>query len=156
MRKLLLLGLVLMGCCAVVGAAMATNNNTHNFFAHLSGAEEVPSRETRAVGQAVCHLNEDGTEIEYTLIIVHIETVVAAHIHVAPVGVNGSVVAGPFPAGGGRIDGVLAQGTMTAANLVGPLAGHPLSDLVDAMTAGNTYVNVHTNDGIDPAIHGRV
>lgn len=49
MRKGLLLGLVLIGCLAVVGAAMARNDNNRNFFAHLSGDEEIPSRETRAV-----------------------------------------------------------------------------------------------------------
>jgi hypothetical protein len=136
---------------------MASNDDNRNFFAHLSGDEEVPSRETRAVGQAVFHLNEDGTELAYTLIVANIENVVAAHIHVAAVGVNGPVVAflaGPFPAGGGRFDGVLAQGTITAANLDGPLTGHPLSDLVDAMKAGNTYVDVHTNDGVPPTNTG--
>jgi len=57
---------------------------------------------------------------------------------------------GPAAPGGGRSDGVLAEGTITAANLVGPLAGHPLSDLIAAMEAGNAYVNVHTNDGVAP------
>ena len=42
------------------------------------------------------------------------------------------------------------EGTITAANLVGPLAGHPLSDLIAEMRAGNTYTNVHTNDGVAP------
>ena len=32
----------------------------------------------------------------------------------------------------------------------GPLAGHPLSDLVQAMRTGNAYVNLHTSDGVDP------
>src|SRR2546427_49150 len=35
------------------------------------------------------------------------------------------------------------------AHLIGPLAGHPFSDLIAAMSAGGTYVNVHTNDGVD-------
>ena len=53
----------------------------------------------------------------------------------------------PGPTAGGRIDGVIAQGTITASNLVGPLAGQPLSALVSAMNGGNAYVNVHTSDG---------
>ena len=52
------------------------------------------------------------------------------------------------------MDGVLAEGTITAADLVGPLAGHPLSDLIDAIQAGNAYVNVHTNDGVAPTNTG--
>lgn len=55
---------------------------------------------------------------------------------------------------GGRTDGVLATGTITAADLVGPLAGQPLSALIDAINAGNTYVNVHTNDGAAPTNTG--
>jgi hypothetical protein len=30
------------------------------------------------------------------------------------------------------------------------LAGQPFSVLVDAILAGNTYVNVHTDDGVAP------
>ncbi len=55
----------------------------------------------------------------------------------------------PGPFGSGRHDGVLAEGTFTAANFVGPLAGHPMWDLIAAVEAGNAYVNVHTNDGQD-------
>jgi len=129
----------------------ATNRN---FVAHCKGDEEVPPRDTNAQGQAIFHLSADGTALEFKLIVANIENVVASHIHVAPAGVNGPVVAflaGPFPSAGGRTNGVLAEGTITAASLIGPLAGHPLSDLIDEMRAGNTYVNVHTNDGVgDP------
>ena len=52
------------------------------------------------------------------------------------------------------VDGVLASGTFTAANLVGPLAGHPLSELISAMRSGGAYVNVHTNDGVAPTNTG--
>ena len=54
----------------------------------------------------------------------------------------------------GRFDGVLATGTITAADLVAPLAGHPLSDLVAAIQSGHAYVNVHTNDGVAPTNTG--
>jgi hypothetical protein len=58
------------------------------------------------------------------------------------------------PTGGGRIDGVIATGTITAANMIGPLAGQPFSALVNAIKSGNTYVNVHTNDGVAPTNSG--
>ena len=54
---------------------------------------------------------------------------------------------GPAAPGGGPKNGVLATGTITTANLTGDFAGHPLADLIMAMDAGNTYVNVHTDDG---------
>jgi hypothetical protein len=128
-----------------------------NYTAHLSGDGEVPQRSTLAQGQAIFHLSADGTKLSYRLIAANITNVVASHIHIGATDVNGPVVAflfGPAPAGGGRFDGVLAEGTITAANLVGPLAGHPLSDLIAAMEAGNAYVNVHTNDGVAPTNTG--
>ena len=124
---------------------------------HLSGDEEVPLRDTLARGQAIFQLSDDGNELEYRLIVANIENVVASHIHVGATGVNGPVVAflfGSVPPGGGRSDGVIATGTITAANLVGPLAGQPLSALIAAMRAGNTYVNVHTDDGVAPTNTG--
>jgi len=72
-------------------------------------------------------------------------------------GTNGPIVVflyGPVAAGGGPIDGMIAHGTFTAANLIGPLAGHPFSELLAAMRSGNAYVNVHTDDGIAPANTG--
>jgi hypothetical protein len=141
---------------ATVGAFAAPVDaaDNANFVAHARGRDEVPANASLAQGQAVFHLSEDGTQLDYKLIAANIDNVVFAHIHVAPVGVNGPVVAflfGPVPAGGGRSSGVLAEGTITAADLLGPLAGQDLSALVDAMRAGNTYVNIHTDDGVAPA-----
>jgi hypothetical protein len=95
--------------------------------------------------------------MSYRLIGANIDNVVASHIHLAPAGVNGGVVLflyGNAPAGGGAQDGVLASGTVTAANLTGALAGQPLSVLIGHMQSGNAYVNVHTNDGVAPTNTG--
>jgi CHRD domain len=156
MRRLRLVGFMLVALLAMVGTAIAVNRHFHT---HTSGGQEVPARATLAQGEAQFHLSEDGTELHYKLIAANIENVFQAHIHMGAPGVNGSIVVWLFPStapvpgplGGGRTDGVLAEGTITAANLVGPLAGHPLSELVDAIEAGNAYVNIHTNDGVgDP------
>ncbi|HSQ60977.1 MAG TPA: CHRD domain-containing protein [Acidobacteriota bacterium] len=125
--------------------------------APLSGGHEVPANESKARGNATFALSADGTQMTYRLIVANIENVVAAHIHLGAEAVNGPVVQflyGSVPPGGGRADGVLAEGTITAASLVGPLAGQPLSDLIAAMQAGTAYVNVHTNDGVDPTNTG--
>jgi hypothetical protein len=122
------------------------------FTAHLTGAAEVahPPVETSATGQAVFRLSRDGTELSYRLIVANIENVTQAHIHLAPAGANGPVVAWLYPDGPpaqlipGRSSGVLAVGTITDADLVGPLAGLTLDDLIDHLRAGNAYVNVHT------------
>jgi len=132
-------------------------NGGRNAATPLSGSEEVPARDTRARGTAVFHLGDDGASLTYKLIVANIENVVASHIHIGPAGANGPVgvfLYGNAPAGGGRIDGVLAEGSLTAGSFIGPLAGLTVADLVDAMQAGNAYVNVHTNDGVAPANTG--
>ena len=142
---------------AVPLAAQGQRPEAKNFVTHLSGDQEVPARETSAQGQAIFHLSEDGLSLRYKLIVANINNVVASHIHVGVAGVNGPVVvflAGPFAPAGGRTDGVLAEGTITAANLTGPLVGMDLSVLVAALRTGGAYVNVHTNDGVDPTNTG--
>lgn len=128
-----------------------------NFVAHLDGGAEVPSNSSIATGQAIFQLSADENELSFRLIVANIENAVAAHIHLAPAGSNGGVVAflyGPVAPGGGRIDGVIATGTITAANLVGPLAGQEMAVLVASLRGGGAYVNVHTNDGIPPTATG--
>jgi hypothetical protein len=127
----------------------ATDANGGNFGTPLSAGEEVmPAgvvNESTARGNAIFQLNADGTELSYKLIAANIENVFMAHIHRGPAGTNGPVVVwlypstapGGGPTGGGRVDGVLSEGTITAANLVGPLASQPLSALLADLRIGN-------------------
>jgi hypothetical protein len=147
-----------LGVCAALlllsVAGLAAAGENQNYSVHLNGDTEVPANASQAAGQAIFHLSPDGASLDYKLIVANLDNPVAAHIHIGPPGVNGPVVAflfGPAPAGGGAANGVLAEGTITAADLVGPLAGQPFSALIDALNSGNAYVNVHTNDGIAPA-----
>lgn len=151
-----LLLLVLIALLTTVGTALAAPSTNRNFTTHLSGDEEVPPRDTRAQGQAIFHLSKDSTELHYKLIVANIENVSAAHIHCGAVGVNGPVGVTLFVGapGGGRVDGVLAQGTVTAPDPGNGCGWADLSDVVDAMHSGNTYVNVHTNDGVPPTNTG--
>ncbi len=139
-------GLILL--LVAVGPVSAAADS--HFRAQLSGAQEVPPVETLSRGQAIFRMSRDGNELHFKLIVANLRDVRMAHIHLAQAGVNGPVVAWLYPGGPppveipGRFSGVLAEGTITAADLVGPLAGMTLGDLADAMRAGDTYVNVHT------------
>jgi hypothetical protein len=131
-----------------------------NFTTHLNGSNEVPPvPETRGQGQAIFQLDKSGQALSYKLIASNIENVIMAHIHMGPADGTGPVVVWLYPSttpppalspGGGRHDGVLATGTIVASNFVGPLAGSPMSALLDAINGGNAYVNVHTDDGVSP------
>jgi hypothetical protein len=147
---------------AILLLALATGvvaSQVRNFVTPLNGAEEVPANASKARGTAIFQLSADGTQLSYRLIASNIHNVHMAHIHMGPAGVNAGIVVWLFPStavgppgplGSGRHDGVLATGTITAANLTGALAGQTLSALVAAIDAGNAYVNVHTNDGMEP------
>jgi hypothetical protein len=130
----------------------------NNLGTHLDGADENPPNASQGQGEAIFRVSDDGTSVDYTLIASNIDNAFMAHIHLAAAGVNGPVVEWLFPStapvagptGSGRHDGVLAEGHFTAADLVGPLKGHPLAELLTAMRNGGAYVNVHTNDGVAP------
>jgi len=136
------------------------------FKTRLAGDQEVPPAgvviDTQARGKAEFKLSKDGQSLHYKLNVSHIENAFMAHIHMAPMGVNGPIVVWLFPGtapvpgplGAGPQHGKIAEGDITAANFVGPLAGHPMSDLIAAIQAGNAYVNVHTNDGVAPTNTG--
>jgi hypothetical protein len=143
--------LALLVALALIGFASASNEQ-RNFKAHLNGAEEVPARDTSAQGQAIFQLNDDGTELHFTLTVANIENVFAAHIHCAGAGVNGPIGVTLFMGapGGGRFDGVLAEGTVTAPDPGNACGWANLGAVVAALRSGNTYVNVHTNDGVAP------
>jgi hypothetical protein len=157
MSRKLLTVIAVTAVALTVAIASTSAAAPEMFVTPLSGDEEVPMRDTRAHGAAIFQVSPDGTQITYRLISSNIDNVVASHIHIGPFGENGPVVVflfGNVPPGGGSQNGVLATGTITAANLTGPLVGQPLSVLLDALRSGNAYVNVHTNDGVDPTNQG--
>lgn len=126
------------------------------YSAQLSGGEEVPANASTATGMATYTLSDDGMTLTYKITVTNLRNPFAAHIHVGAKGANGPVVLPLFsaaPAGGVK-SGTLIEGTATAAQLSGPLAGKTMADLVAEMNAGNTYTNLHTNDGADPANSG--
>jgi hypothetical protein len=160
MKRLTIL-LLLLATMSVASAVHAAAQ-PRTYVAPLSSAQEVPANDSLARGQAVFRVSADGTSIHYRLIVANIENVTQAHIHLAPAGVNGPVVAWLYPDGPpaqlipGRSSGVLAVGTITDADLVGLLAGQTVSDLVARMDAGEAYVNVHTSQVPPGEIRGQI
>lgn len=132
------------------------------FVALLDGAQEVPAVMTKARGAAHFQLSKDGTEVTYWLFVADIENVTMAHIHLAPPGENGPVVVWLYPDAPppqlieGSFTGVLATGTFGADDLVGPLAGRSLADLMGELGPQDAYVNVHTTAYPAGEIRGQI
>ena len=137
----------LMSGALVAAGATTAVAKSGNFRTHLSGGEEVPAVVTGAQGQATFKLSADGQSLTYKLNVANIDDVTQAHIHLEAPGVNGPIVVflfGLVPDPGVDVNGRLASGSIDADQLVGPLEGHPLGDLIDAIEDGGAYVNVHT------------
>jgi hypothetical protein len=143
--------LVLAAALAVLGGA-TTASAGENFVAPLSGDQEVPARDTQAVGVAKFKLRDDGTALLFKVNVANIDNVFAAHIHCAAVGDNGPIGVTLFmgsPASG-AVNGTLAEGTITAPDAGNGCGWTNLASILAALQSGDTYVNVHTNDGVDP------
>lgn len=164
MKKLYAILAVVLVSLVVASVAAATPPESKNFVAPLEGGQEVPPVDTTAAGAAVFRLNEDETELSFKLIVSNIEDVTQAHIHCGAPGVNGPVVV--FLYGFGPVvspDGLLAQGTRTATDLIprpdsaacpGGVAN--FAQLVEKLRTGGAYANVHTVVNPGGEIRGQI
>ena len=141
-------------------AASSASSAETTYTAKLSGSEHVPDAvETDATGDLQLVVSADGRKVRYVVTVKDLLNPAAADMHLGPAGANGPLVVKLFPVGGtapkkGPFSGVLAQGTFDASNLIGPLAGADLEELLEQVRTASAYINVHTNDGVDPPNSG--
>ena len=148
MRRTLLLMLVAVLVLLMAVPVQAGGNR--NFAAPLDGGQENPPVATNATGLAKFKLSKDDSSLEFKLIVANIDNVFAAHIHCEAVGVNGPVGVTLFfapPPNLGSVNGVLAQGTITAPDTGNDCGWSNLAAVAAALRSGDTYVNVHTLPG---------
>jgi len=140
----------------------ATSADDGTFNATLTGANEVPAVTTTATGTATFMLNDDNMTLSYTINVTGLTDPQASHIHWAKAGSNGPVVVVLFPKGtytainGQTINGMLAQGTISAADLMDALAGKTINDLIAGFKSGDAYVNIHTIINPSGEIRGQI
>jgi hypothetical protein len=169
MRKLAVAGVLVVASVALAATALADRGDGgNNFRAVLTGFEETPSESTPGHGDFRARIV--GNNIHYRLHYEDFEAAegatTAAHIHFAQRGVSGGVSAflcgggdkPPCPPLEGTIEGPLA--VIDPADVIGPsgqgIAPTEMAELMRAMRAGYTYVNVHTT--LNPAglIRGQI
>jgi hypothetical protein len=128
-------------------AAWAGDKNHDTFKARLSGEQEVPPVVTDSTGRFKIEFNKDHTEAEMTLSVNDGEGITQAHLHCAPVGVNGPFVVyvAGLNAAGYDVDGKwISNAIATDASIVNPACGATLADLATSIQDGRVYVNVHS------------
>jgi hypothetical protein len=167
--KSLKLGLLVMtgsvlGILSVPFLAGAQGKSS-KFEASLRGYSEVPAVSSTGRGEFTATISKDQTMIEYELSYENLEGTVtnAAHIHLGQPDVNGGVSV--FLCGGGGKPACppssgTVTGTILASDVGGPvaqgIAPGELAELLQAIRAGVTYANVHTNKHPSGEIRGAI
>ena len=140
------------------GGTAISSTGQQMFTATMTGSEEVPPKNTQATGSAKFVSSSDGNSMTYRVRVAHINGVTMAHIHSGSIGKNGPIVVTLFKSAAptGPMNGPLSQGTITSANLEGPLKGKTISDLVKLINDGKAYANVHTQQNPKGEIRGQI
>jgi hypothetical protein len=127
------------------------------YRAQLTGGEMVPPVQTQARGSALFRVTPNSNGVQFQLSVSNVQDVQSAHLQTAAAGQNGpAIVQLHSQATPGPSSGQLAAGTLTAADLMGPWAGEPLSKLIETMEAGTIYVIVRTESHPAGVIRGQV
>jgi hypothetical protein len=141
-----------------VASAGSSRSGTSTLHERLNGYNEVPvALSTTGDGRFRLRVDDRAQELTYQLSYSNLEgTVTQAHIHFGSVSQAGGISVflcsnlGNGPAGTQACPAAPAtiSGTITAVDVIGPaaqgIAAGQFAELVDAVRAGFTYVNVHT------------
>jgi len=147
-----------LGVVVTATAAVAGDNSKKQFRTALSGYEEVPVLSTPGVGSFNAAVNRGETEIRYVLRYEALPTAVEqAHIHFEQQTNNGPITAflcsnltgapagtPTCPAMGGTVTRTIGAEQVGAGAAAQGIAAGEIGELIAAMRAGATYVNVHT------------
>ena len=158
-------GVLFLGLLALMGLSLSLNSadRSRGFWANLDGYQEVPAVSSPASGEFEARLAQNGT-IEYELTYSGFgPTVSASHIHLGRPGTTGGVSAflcggGDKPAcpqGAGSVTGVIDPADVIGPTAQGIAAGE-FEELLAAIRAGATYVNVHSTTYPSGEIRGVV
>jgi hypothetical protein len=168
-KRLHIAGAVAVVAVASVIATTAVAGGDKGLHTRLTGFQEVPAVSTDASGKFRAKLRSSSQEIRYELSYAGLTGAVQqAHIHLGQRAVNGGVSAflcsnlAGAPAGTQACPAAPAtiSGTVTPAQVVGPsgqgIDPMEFDELVRAIRAGVTYVNVHSETFPGGEIRGQL
>jgi CHRD domain len=166
---------VLAGAAAIGTVAVAGGGK--NVDAELTGYQEVPAISTSGNGTFKARIDRSGEEISYRLSYADLEAdVTQAHIHMGQRAVNGAIVVflcsniGTGPPGTQACPGPregTVEGTITPDDVLDITGATPppggqgiaageFDELVDAIKAGVTYANVHSEQWPAGEVRGQI
>jgi hypothetical protein len=126
------------------------------YFTPLTGMEEVPPVNTNSTGIALFELLNN--HIDFQVNVTNLDNIKSAQIHIGEFGQNGAIIVSLLKSLS-PVDvqnGTLVEGQVTSSDLVGPLKGKTINELVQLFNNTKTYVNIHTEQYPNGEIRGQV
>jgi len=166
-RRISLIAILSALTISLVPAVATGSPRVEVVHATMTGDQQVPSPVVSAgFGRAAFVIDHQNETVKYIVMTTRIDEVTESHIHLAPAGQNGPPVAFLFDfddvplnigtATEGTTKGFVSGGTITQGDLLGTVPGLTMADLIDALTHGGAYVNVHTLDFVPGEIRGQI
>lgn len=158
MHRHVFAGLLSLGSALLVagcGSDSTTGVVTEGFSASLNGANERPTaRVTTGTGTATLTLRRD--TLSWTVAMSNMTNVTGGHIHIGGPNDAGGVIL-PLTGAPGSFTNSLIAGLVTRATFATPGAPNQavtFDSLLVLMRNNGAYVNIHTNDLVDPPNSG--
>lgn len=151
---------IIIGALLTMLLISATYSNfasaQNKFRAKLDADNLIPPVDSPAEGVANFKLKDDA--INSKINITGITDVSGAQIIMGKIGQNGDPIVDLLETGDKsvRSDGVAIVGNFTASDIGGSVEGNDLSQLLSAMTANQTYVNIITSEHPDGELGGLI
>lgn len=140
-------------------SASETTLSSATYGATLTGDESVPPVQTAASATFTLTYDAEKNKLSYVLEVTSaITNPSSAAIYQGSPGTSGSTVYLLFtgPMKEGRFVGVLAEGDIVESDLIGPLRGGTLADLISIIEQGKAYVSIGNKSHPVDAIRGQL
>jgi CHRD domain len=146
------------GSGETTGSSTPTAPQAVTYTADLGGGNEIPPVTTAAGGTLTLTVAADGSSVDYVLELTSIISPTVARLHEGETGATGPTIFTIYggPVKSGLYSGTIAKGSFTADDLVGPLKGKTIDDLVGMIEANSVYLNVGTETNHTGEIRGQV
>lgn len=150
---------------SVAAGVVSADEHTHfqAFTAELTGNAEPHAVETDATGITHFEVDQELEKIDYILEVDRLDNGTQAHIHLGEPGEEGPIIAWLYSQEGEQpalckrhFTDILADGTLTVDDLVGPFADEEFDRVADTLAAEGAYVNVHTEAYPAGEIRGQI
>ena len=138
-------------------ASVQGQQGVQSFSAALSGS----ANKSNSTGTAKFLVNENNSQISYSINVTGIKKINQAHVHNGTTGQDGDIVVSLLSnsksaKGNATPPKIGFNGNITKGDLRGPMQGKDIPDLITLMGNGSAYVNIHTDKYPKGAIRGEI